>query len=116
MMDGHCTFLCIYTRTQHIGRAKQYSYLPRVHTFYKIFPCFVSFSFLYKTDFIGWNTVVFVQFAFNLGVNAPLVWFVRPQIGENKLSAFILIVLSVVMSYVPCVIGGYKHFGFLFFW
>ncbi len=141
VMDGNASFLCVYTCSEHFGRTEHHADFSGVHIGNHIFPGVFGGRFLNEADFAGFQSMILHQLALHFTIYIPFAGLIGAQVGENELRAFVLVeffvitgnqagaVAGLVIDIVAVksrgnhthikrhftrVIGGDKHFGFIF--
>ena len=104
-MNCNGFFLCIHASSKHTCRTENHTNFTLVHILDKSFTLVIVFGFLYKTDFVCRNTVIFHKFAFYFRIYIPFARLVGAEVGKDKLCTFLCIEFVVIFRNVCRTMG-----------
>ena len=106
VMDGHSTFLGVYTCSQCRGRTEQHSDAALVHGFDQFLALLLILGLLNKADFALRDAIVIDKLILDLCKNVPLTRLVGREVTEDELCSLLLVVLLIVLRYKSCTVAG----------
>jgi len=98
MMHRDGSFLRIDARSEHGGRAENNPHLALVHRVDNGLAGFLVLTLLNEANLRGGDAVILHELAFDFAIHVPLPRLERPQIREDELRSFLLVVFAVVFG------------------